>query len=533
MGHRRSGPLYYALVVATTVLVVVVPAVAVYVLRVNNVVTGFWACLGLAAGLALLASVGASALWRRHRLLPETVFSDLLVWGWLRRVYTERQIDRALASLDRLGTTVSVEDRTKFLKRLAVALDERDPYLHKHSRRVSRHAAGTARRMSMHAAEIALLETAALLHDVGKLNTPAAIVEKQGPLTDGEREVMREHVTEGARLVETLGDPRLTAIVRHHHERFDGGGYPSRLKGEEIPLGARVVAVADAFDAITSARPYRDGVQDKRALDVLHEESGRQFDPEVVDAFIRYYSDRDISAFFSAVLSSPRTDFLRSLQSGLAGALAASVLASGALAASAPASTPSRKTPPAAHLAGPSPGGKRSASSSTKARQAQARAKARTAAAVIGARHARSTSSTSTTPAITARNTTSASASTSTTATSRSTKSTPAPATTLPCQPNCAPASTAPGSTTPTSTVPTTTIVAPETTATSTTESTSSTSTIETTTSTTETTTSTTETTSTTPATPTDPCANGGWRKAGYKNYGQCVADQHHHSPSS
>ncbi|MFL5862805.1 MAG: HD-GYP domain-containing protein [Solirubrobacteraceae bacterium] len=297
MGHGRSDPLYYALVLTTTALVVVVPAVVVYVLRVNNVVTGFWACLGLAAGLALLASFGASALWRRHRLLPDAVFSDLLVWGWLRREYTEHQIDRALVSLDRLGTTVSVEDRTKFLKQLAVALDERDPYLHKHSRRVSRHAAGTARRMSMHGAEIALLETAALLHDVGKLSTPPAILGKEGPLTDAERETMREHATEGAKLVETLGDPRLTAIVCHHHEQVGGGGYPAGLKGEEIPLGARVVAVADAFDAITSARPYRDGVQDKQALDVLHEDSGSHFDPEVVNAFVRYYSDRDISAF--------------------------------------------------------------------------------------------------------------------------------------------------------------------------------------------------------------------------------------------
>jgi putative nucleotidyltransferase with HDIG domain len=521
MGHRRSDPRYYALVLTTTVLVVVVPAVAVYVLRVNNVVTGFWACLALAAGLAVLASFGGSALWRRHRLMPETVFSDLLVWGWLRREYTNRQIDRALASLDRLGTTVSVEERTKFLKQLAVALDERDPYLHKHSRRVSRHAAGTARRMSMHGAEIALLETAALLHDVGKLNTPTAILEKRGPLDDAEREVMREHVTEGATLVETLGDPRLTAIVRHHHERFDGGGYPSHLKGDEIPLGARVVAVADAFDAITSARPYRDGVQDKRALDVLHEESGHQFDPEVVDAFVRYYSDRDISAFFSAALSSPRTDFLRSLQSGLAGAVAASVLAAGALAATRPPSAPAGSPQVAAHPSGPGSGAQQHPTSSTNALPARAKTTTRTTAGAIAAQRARSTS---TATGTTVKTRTSPLTLASTPARPRPPNPTPAPPKALPCQPNCAPASTAPGSS-----IPTTTIVAPATTVTSTTRTTSSTSTTETTTGTTETasTTETTSSTATTPTAPTDPCANGGWQTLGYKNYGQCVAAQH------
>ena len=230
MGRRTSGPVYFALVVATTALVVVLPAVVVDLLRVNGVVTSFWGCLGLAAGLALVASFAASALWRRHRLLPETVFSDLLVWGWLRRVYTERQISRALASLDRLGASGSVEDRAKFLKKLAVVVDERDPYLHRHSRRVAWHAAGTARRMKYAAAEVTLIETAALLHDVGKLHTPPEILQKEGPLTEAEQAVMRRHVEEGAKLVQTLGDPRLTAIVVS----------PSRaLRRRRLPLGHR------------------------------------------------------------------------------------------------------------------------------------------------------------------------------------------------------------------------------------------------------------------------------------------------------
>ena len=462
--------------------------------------------LGLAAGLALVASFAASALWRRHRLLPETVFSDLLVWGWLRRVYTERQISRALASLDRLGASGSVEDRAKFLNKLAVAVDERDPYLHRHSRRVAWHAAGTARRMKHGAAEVTLIETAALLHDVGKLHTPPEILQKDGPLTEAEQAVMRRHVEDGAKLVQTLGDPRLTAIVFHHHERFDGGGYPSGIADEEIPLGARVVAVADTFDAITSARPYHEGAQDKRALDVLHREAGRQLDPDAVEAFIRYYSDRDISVFATMTLITPRTGFLRTLSSALAGALAASLTAAAAIGVTAPAhttatsasaaSTPSPSSSSSAPSPAPSTPSSRTPTSSSSTTQASVPPPHTTTQAPTV-----STPSTTTTPLPCQPNCGSG-VGTPTTATT----TTPTPTTVPPppCQPNCGT-----GVATPTTAPPTTT-------------------TTTTITATTTTPTTSTETSTSTTTTAPDPCKNGGWIELGYANQGECESAQNH-----
>ncbi|MFL5864230.1 MAG: HD-GYP domain-containing protein [Solirubrobacteraceae bacterium] len=500
------------MVVATTALVVVVPAVVVDLLRVNGVVTSLWGCLGLAAGLALGASFAASALWRRHRLLPGTVFSDLLVWGWLRRVYTDRQISRALASLDRLGASGGVEDRTTFLKQLAVAVDERDPYLHRHSRRVARHAAGTARRMEHGAAEVALIETAALLHDVGKLHTPPEILQKEGPLTEAEQAVMRRHVEDGATLVQTLGDPRLTAIVCHHHERFDGGGYPSGIAGEEIPLGARVVAVADTFDAITSARPYREGAQDERALDVLRREGGRQLDPDAVDAFIRYYSDRDISVFATMTLSTPRTGFLRTLSSALTGALAASLTAAAAMGLSAPHTSSTSSS--AASTPSPSSATPSSSSPSTSSSRTPTSSSSTTQASVPPP------DSTTQAPTV-APPSTAATLAPSTSATPTGTA--PSPTTTtvpppLPCLPHCGS-----GVGTPTTTTTTSATTTPPTeTPTSTTPATTTTS--ATTTLTTATPTSTTPTTGTAP----DPCKNGGWMDLGYANQGECESAQNH-----
>jgi putative nucleotidyltransferase with HDIG domain len=536
MSRQESRPAYYALVLATTALVVVVPALVVYLLRANGVVTDFWVCLLLAAGLALAASFGASALWRRHRLLPGIVFSDLLVWGWLRREYTERQISRALGSLDRLGSSDTGGERTQFLTQLALALDERDPYLHGHSQRVSRHAAGTARRMGLRGEEIVLIETAALLHDVGKLHTPSKVLQKEGPLTDAEYAVIKQHVDDGAKLVGTLGDPKLTVVVLQHHERFDGSGYPSGLKGDEIPLGARVIAVADTFDAITSARPYREGVQDKRALDVLHREAGRQLDPAAVHAFIAYYSDRDISAFSSMVLSSFRTEPLRSLHTALAGVLAAGLFATAAIAASTPKHA--RTSTPGTQLAaraggaiagtGPLPPSSAAARAQRlKASASSAQRPARSAAAVVAGHNALASpfsprsSSSSSSPF-----------SSPTTLAPVPAASVPPAASQAPARP---PAPTPTGTQRPTTTSTTTTTRAtplPAPIGTTTTQPTSSapapSSSTTTTAPETAMTTTTATTTTTTPRVTADPCKNGGWIPLGYKKQGQCESAQHH-----
>ena len=137
---------------------------------------------------------------------------------------------------------------------------------------MTRHAYMIARGMGLPPAEIARIRTAAALHDVGKLDTPREVLNKPGRLSDEEFALIQRHPVDGAAMVAELGDDEVTAIVRHHHERLDGGGYPDGLEGSEIPLGARIIAVADTFDALTSTRPYRPGCRHKKALDILREE---------------------------------------------------------------------------------------------------------------------------------------------------------------------------------------------------------------------------------------------------------------------
>jgi HD-GYP domain-containing protein (c-di-GMP phosphodiesterase class II) len=159
--------------------------------------------------------------------------------------------------------------------------------------------AGHARRVTMLAIQVADelrlagtvrrdVELGGLLHDIGKLTIPAAILAKAGPLDEGETELMRTHVTEGERLAEGLAElpASVPAVVRSSHERWDGDGYPDRLHGEAIPLAARIVSCADAFDAMTSSRSYRPALGTELALDVIRQEAGRQFDPGVAAAFV-------------------------------------------------------------------------------------------------------------------------------------------------------------------------------------------------------------------------------------------------------
>ncbi len=134
------------------------------------------------------------------------------------------------------------------------------------------------------------MRRAAAIHDIGKLEMPAALVNKPGALSPGEFAIVKRHAAAGGGSRGGSATGELAPIVRHHHERFDGAGYPDGLAGEEIPLGARIVAVADTFDAVTSTRPYRDAMAEREALSLLWSEAGRQLDPNVVVAFCAYYS---------------------------------------------------------------------------------------------------------------------------------------------------------------------------------------------------------------------------------------------------
>jgi HD-GYP domain-containing protein (c-di-GMP phosphodiesterase class II) len=172
------------------------------------------------------------------------------------------------------------------LRGLVTALETRVPGAGGHSRRVAAQSRIVALQLGMSATEVRRIECAAHVHDVGKILVSPEILENPGGLTPYEYAEVQRHAVFGARLVAPLGAPELTAIVRHHHERLDGSGYPDGLRGEEIPVGARIVAVVDSYDALTSCRPYHEARSADEAVAVIEAEAGATLDPEVVAAFL-------------------------------------------------------------------------------------------------------------------------------------------------------------------------------------------------------------------------------------------------------
>ncbi len=190
-----------------------------------------------------------------------------------------------LAELKRLAAGPDRAARYRAAASLAKAVDARDVYTGSHSERVAELAARIAECMGVDAETIELTRLAASLHDLGKLAIPEEILRKPGALTESERLVLERHPQIGYRMLESLGVEPLAQWVLHHHERWDGGGYPNGLPGEEIPLGARIIFVADAYDAMTSDRVYRQRLSDEDAMAELVRCAGSQFDPDVVTAF--------------------------------------------------------------------------------------------------------------------------------------------------------------------------------------------------------------------------------------------------------
>ncbi len=174
-----------------------------------------------------------------------------------------------------------------FLEVLADTLEARSPTLRGHARRVAYFAGLLADRVGLGASEQAALRTAAFLHDLGELGVQSDLLERTAPLEAEELERVRRHPEIGARLLQPLGVARAVAdVVCHHHERWDGGGYPDGLRGEEIPLAARIVALADAYDAMTSWRPYRAALAPEAVRAELERGAGSHFDPELAKEFL-------------------------------------------------------------------------------------------------------------------------------------------------------------------------------------------------------------------------------------------------------
>jgi len=176
----------------------------------------------------------------------------------------------------------------QLLENMADAVDLRDAYTGGHSRRVTEYCAVILKELDHNGPEVALIEAAARVHDIGKIGIPDAVLNKPGRLTDEERAIMEEHPAHGATLLKRYADfARGVEIVLHHHESWDGTGYPHGRAGADIPFGARVIAVADSYDAMTSDRPYRRGMPVEKARAILREGRGQQWDAAIVDAFLR------------------------------------------------------------------------------------------------------------------------------------------------------------------------------------------------------------------------------------------------------
>ena len=200
-----------------------------------------------------------------------------------------------IAAADGAGLGISAElHRRDAVEALAVALLERDRYTGQHSESVVEMAVAVARSLGLSAAQIEDVRAAALLHDIGKVGIPDAILNKPGPLTPEERAVMAEHPVIGERILRGIGGFAAVAdIVRHEHESWDGSGYPDGLAGETIPIGSRIILACDAYHAMTSDRPYRRRMSSGDAFRELRHCAGGQFDPNVTAALVaRLYHER-------------------------------------------------------------------------------------------------------------------------------------------------------------------------------------------------------------------------------------------------
>ena len=188
-------------------------------------------------------------------------------------------------------------DFHEFIKSIADMLEIRDFYTRGHSTRVAEYAKVCSKEIGLKNSEVEFVQMAAYLHDIGKVGIPDNILKEAEKLTEEEYLIIKKHSDMGYKVLKNInGFDRFAVIVKHHHERWDGNGYPDNLRGEEIPFISRILSVADAFDAITSNRVYRDGMNIEFGKNELLKNSWKQFDGDVVNAFIKAINTGKIMA---------------------------------------------------------------------------------------------------------------------------------------------------------------------------------------------------------------------------------------------
>ena len=237
--------------------------------------------------LADLGRAVQRALKRREMQLENRQLNQ-----WLKEEVTTKsaELQRERMRLERVSTAT--------LEALVNALEAKDPYLRGHSARVADLSATIAAQLELPEEVVERVRVAGRLHDLGKIGTREAVTNKEGPLTPDEFEHVKQHVIIGAQILAPLthlGD--LVAMVKSHHERWDGTGYPDGLRGDEIPIGGRIIAAAEVFDALTTARPYQDKMTPEQAVERMADLSGTVLDPQVYDGLSRVVSRRQTLVF--------------------------------------------------------------------------------------------------------------------------------------------------------------------------------------------------------------------------------------------
>jgi hypothetical protein len=244
--------------------------------------------------LTMITVVGGTRLWERHPTSAIFSFGDLMLWNWVRRHRAEARLVRntQLLGFDRRGAyqgdSIAKDDadRLELLAEIADDLDAKSTYTLNHTDRVEQLARDMGEALGLSDEQLKKLSTAAFLHDVGNIRIPEHILRKPDELTEEEKRTVESHALLGAMMAYEVVTRDVADGILHHHERWDGNGYPNGKKGREIPFYARLISLAESYDAMTSTRPHRQSLSPSAALEILKREAGTQFDPLAVDALV-------------------------------------------------------------------------------------------------------------------------------------------------------------------------------------------------------------------------------------------------------